>query len=164
MAEKVAAECKVLKPGTALYIFGPTGPSFSLYSITLDSAAAGTYNPSTTTTTYHTLLFFTTNLDASKTHSVIMRNEVDGAMVALDYVVIASPAAASSGSGATTVSTSGPSQTSQPAFPGAAAGTGIGGGSDAAGAIVGGIIGGLLALVSRASAAQKMLMCSFCCG
>lgn len=88
----VNSQADTVLPGSALYIFGPTGPTFGIYSITIDSTSMGTFNASSTITTYHTLLFFTTHLDGSQTHQVVMRNEVDGGLVALDYVVIASPA------------------------------------------------------------------------
>ncbi len=73
--------------GSALYIFGPTGPSFGVFQVEIDNSVIGIYNASTTVNTYDSLLFFTTHLDSSIQHQAVLTNQVDGMMFALDYVI-----------------------------------------------------------------------------
>jgi len=76
--------------GIAAYIFGPTGPSFGSFSLTLDGTPMGTYNASTTIDTYGTLLYFTSNLDA-QIPQIVLTNLDDGKLLALDYAVAVMP-------------------------------------------------------------------------
>jgi hypothetical protein len=80
----------MLKPGSAIYIFGPTGPAFGSFSVSLDSAPAlGTFNASTTVDTYGTLLFFRSGLEDAK-HQITLTNLVEGGLLAIDYIVATS--------------------------------------------------------------------------
>lgn len=90
-----------LIPGSALYIFAPTGPAFGTFSLSLDGQDKGRYNASTTLDTYDTLLYFVSGL-ADATHSVVMTNMDQGMLLALDYIV------AVSGTGLTTPGQIGP--------------------------------------------------------
>ncbi|ADV24810.1 Hypothetical Protein CGB_K1110W [Cryptococcus gattii WM276] len=135
--------------GSAIYIFGMTGPEFGCFSISIDSTTIGIYNASTTVETYNTLLFFTTYLDASKKHKVKITNENDGMLLALDYFV-AVQAGTSSGSGniisgsTTTGSTKGSAATA--VFGDGRTNGNQGSGDDSTAAIIGGILGTLGAL------------------
>ena len=140
--------------GSALYIFGPTGPTFGSFQVELDDAIVGTYNASTTIDIYNTLLFFITHLDAESQHSVVLTNQVDGSLFALDYCV-AVQADGSAGpaqeSGQPTIAGTGPAVSATAVFP-----NGPGGGDEtnhnntngSAGSIIGGVLGALAALVS----------------
>lgn len=132
---------------SAVYIFGCTGPTFGVYTVTIDGAPAGTYNASNTAETYNTLLFFATGLAPASRHQVVLTNQIEGGLLAIDYVV------------AVTSSTEG---TTPPAFPSATSTANQGPTSDhgSTGAIVGGILGallglGLLALAYRYYAYRK---------
>jgi len=88
----------------------------------------GTYNASTTVATYDTLLFFTTQLDPSAKHQIIVTNQAEGSTLALDYFVTVTP-----------------DSTAQPngVWPGEQAIQG----DNSSGILVGGLLGGLLAFV-----------------
>jgi hypothetical protein len=118
--------------GSAIYVFGPTGPSFGVFQVSIDTKPIGTYNASTTVATYDTLLFFTTQLDPSAKHQIIVTNQVEGSTLALDYFVIVSDSSGGQG---------------QPngVWPGEQAVQG----SDSSSVLVGGLLGGLAAFVSR---------------
>ncbi|GFZ43783.1 hypothetical protein JCM24511_01503 [Saitozyma sp. JCM 24511] len=137
--------------GSALYVFGCTGPSFGTFQITLDASVVGTYNASTTTDSYDTLLFFVSGLSEAS-HSVSITNQVDGGLLALDYFVAASSSSSSSvstttASGAITASTGTGTATGTAAtalFSSGSSGTSSeGGGTGSAGAVAGGILGAL---------------------
>lgn len=100
-----------MSSGSALYIFGPTGPSFGTFQIGIDNSVIGTYNASTTINTYGTLLFFMTHLDSSSQHEVVVTNQVDGMMFALDYCVAVQ---AGGGAGTTVNSSAAPGKTAAP--------------------------------------------------
>ncbi|OWZ30399.1 hypothetical protein C361_02020 [Cryptococcus neoformans Tu259-1] len=135
--------------GSAIYIFGMTGPEFGCFSISIDSTTIGTYNASTTIETYNTLLFFTTYLNASNEHTIKITNENDGMLLALDYFV-AVQADTSSGSentisgGTTTSSAKGSTATA--VFGDGSTDGNQGPGGDSTATIIGGILGGLGAL------------------
>lgn len=125
--------------GSSIYVYGPTGPSFNSFQITLDSQpysskSNGLFNASSTVSTLSTLLFYAAQLDPSNQHQITLTNQIDGATLAVDYFVVGSPETL-------------PSQT--PFWPGGQ-GQAVRG-SDTSGAVVGGILGGLLAAVSPPS-------------
>lgn len=127
-----------------------TGPEFGCFSISIDSITIGIYNASTTFETYHTLLFFTTYLDASNEHTVKITNENDGMLLALDYFVAVQPGT-SNRSGNTTISGSTTTSLAKGSTATADFGDGNtnsnqGSGGDSTAAIIGGILGGLGAL------------------
>lgn len=139
-------------PGSALYIFGCTGPSFGSFQITLDASIVGTYNASTTTDSYDTLLFFVSGLREGS-HSVSITNQVDGGLLALDYFVAASSSSTTSGAVGSGIvaSTSTGTATGSAAtavFSGSSSTSSEGGGTGSAGAVAGGILGALGGLVS----------------
>ena len=122
--------------GSSIYVYGPTGPSFNSFQITLDSQpysskTNGIYNASSTVTTTSILLFYATQLDPASHHQITLTNQVDGATLAVDYFVVSSAQTQ-------------PGQ--NPVWPGGS-GQAVRG-SDTSGALVGGILGGLLAAVS----------------
>nr|XP_031863697.1 uncharacterized protein CI109_000949 [Kwoniella shandongensis]KAA5530769.1 hypothetical protein CI109_000949 [Kwoniella shandongensis] len=120
--------------GSALYVFGMTGPEFGTFTIEIDSKMISTYNASTTVETYNTLLFFTTYLDGASQHTCKITNQIDGMLLALDYFVSVQEA------GTQTASASGPQATAD-------FGNGSGNpqsGGDNAGAVASGIIGALV--------------------
>lgn len=121
-----------LRIGSAIYIFGPTGPSFGVFQVSLDTKVVGAYNASTTLPTYDTLLFLTTQLDPSTTHQLVITNQVEGAALALDYIVVVGVANGEQGQPAGI-------WPSEPAVEG----------DNSSGALVGGLLGGLAALVCR---------------
>jgi hypothetical protein len=92
----------------------------------------GTYNASTTVATYDTLLFFTTQLDPSAKHQIIVTNQVEGSTLALDYFVAVNAGVVSQPNGV---------------WPGEQAIQGSG--DNSSGILVGGLLGGLLAFVSH---------------
>ena len=127
-----------LTAGSAVYVFGVTGPTFGTFAVQLDDQTIGTYNASTTTVC-ESLLFVATGLQGS--HDVVVTNQQDDLLLAIDYVVAVSSGAASGTSGVfgpTTV------------FPNNGQGTGSGG-SGAAGAAIGGSLGAVAGLVSNPS-------------
>ena len=73
-------------PGSACYIFGPTGPAFGPFSVALDGQSIGQYNASTTLDTYDTLLFFVSGL-SDTAHQIVLTNLDDGSLLAIDYIV-----------------------------------------------------------------------------
>ncbi|CAD6575872.1 MAG: hypothetical protein TREMPRED_001507, partial [Tremellales sp. Tagirdzhanova-0007] len=77
--------------GSALYIFGPTGPSFGVFQVEIDDSVIGTFNASTTVNLYNTLLFFVTHLGSTSQHGVVVTNQDDGKFLALDYCVSVQP-------------------------------------------------------------------------
>jgi hypothetical protein len=126
-----------------------------VYQISLDSSPTGTFNASTTVTTYNTLLFFATALEGTKGHEVVITNQVDGGFFALDYIVAVQPGPG--GAVATTASTTaatGSTPGATAVFPNGSPNTGgtvahaNNNNSSSAGAVIGGILGGLAALVS----------------
>lgn len=148
--------CLTHSVGSALYVFGCTGPSFGTFQIALDASVVGTYNASTTTDSYDTLLFFVSGLNEAS-HSVSITNQVDGGLLALDFFVAASSSSSSSAStttasGAITASTGTGTATGTAAtavFSSGSSGTSSeGGGTGSAGAVAGGILGALGGLVS----------------
>ena len=112
-------------------MFGPTGPSFGVFQVSIDSKVLGTYNASTTVATYDTLLFFTTQLDPSAKHQIVVTNQAEGGSLALDYFVTVN-------GDSTAVNPNG-------IWPGEQAVQG----DNSSGVLVGGLLGGLLAFVSR---------------
>lgn len=102
------------------------------FTITVDSKPPIALSAATTSRHYDQLLFSQTQLDDQQTHTVIVTNQDDGKMLALDYFILTSD-----GSKPTQAA---PEPTSTPLTgePGA----------DSTGAVIGGIIGGLVALVS----------------
>jgi hypothetical protein len=121
--------------GSAIYLFGPTGPSFGVFQVNLDGQVIGTYNASTTVPTSDTLLFFTSQLDPKSSHQIIVTNQVEGFALALDYFVAVTAAAPAV-----------PSPNGVGVWPGQQAAKGNGDNSSSV--LVGGLLGGLLALVS----------------
>lgn len=97
--------------------------------MSIDSKVLGTYNASTTVATYDTLLFFTTQLDPSTKHQIVVTNQVEGSTLAIDYFVAVN-------AGAATASPNG-------VWPGEKAVHG----ENSSGVLVGGLLGGLLAFV-----------------
>ncbi|ORY34968.1 hypothetical protein BCR39DRAFT_461922 [Naematelia encephala] len=130
--------------GSALYIFGPTGPAFGLFSITLDGTSMGTFNASTTVDTYGTLLFFTTQLEESTTHQIVLTNQQDGFWFALDSCVAVQSSSSGSGSSSGTIPSGPPAAT--PIWNTNGGGNSGSNGSDNAGAVIGGVLGGLVGL------------------
>jgi hypothetical protein len=120
--------------GSAIYLFGPTGPSFGVFQVNLDGQIIGTYNASTTVPTSDTLLFFTSQLDPKSSHQIIVTNQVEGLALALDYFVAVTPKTAVASPNGVGV------------WPGEQATKGSGDNSSSV--LVGGLLGGLLALVS----------------
>jgi hypothetical protein len=97
----------------------------------------GTYNASTTIATYDTLLFFTTQLDPSAKHQIVVTNQAEGGTLALDYFVAVT-------GDSTAVNPNG-------IWPGEQAVEG----DNSSGILVGGLLGGLLAFVSDPVKKQK---------
>ncbi|KAK8845360.1 hypothetical protein IAR55_006073 [Kwoniella newhampshirensis] len=139
------AAASLIFNGSALYVFGMTGPEFGSFQISIDSSTIGTYNASTTVETYNTLLFFTTHLDPSSQHEIQIKNQNDGKLFALDYIVAVQPTRDGKGESSQTASASGPKASAD--F-GKGDGNGYSGkhGGDSAGAVIGGILGGLAGL------------------
>lgn len=79
--------------------------------------------------TYDTLLFFTTQLDPSAKHQIVVTNQAEGSTLALDYFVSVNAGSASQPNGI---------------WPGEQAVQG----DNSSGILVGGLLGGLLAFVS----------------
>ncbi|RSH90596.1 hypothetical protein EHS25_001201 [Saitozyma podzolica] len=113
--------------GSALYVFGCTGPSFVSFQITLDSSVVGTFNASTTTDSYDTLLFFVSGLNEAS-HSVSITNQVDGDS---SGITAGTSTGTATGTAATAV------------FSGSSGTWSEGGGTGSAGAVAGGILGAL---------------------
>lgn len=111
-------------------MFGPTGPSFGVFQVSIDSKVLGIYNASTTVATYDTLLFFTTQPDPSAKHQIVVTNQAEGGSLALDYFVAVN-------GDSTAVNPNG-------IWPGEQAVQG----DNSSGVLVGGLLGGLLAFVS----------------
>ncbi|ODN97005.1 hypothetical protein I350_07983 [Cryptococcus amylolentus CBS 6273] len=139
--------------GSALYIFGMTGPDFGCFSITIDSSSYGTFNASTTISTSSILLFFTTYLDAGTEHQVEVKNVNDGMVLALDYFVAVAPQSSGSGSvsgsggvGTATATGSGSGSSATAVFGDGQANSNSGPGGDSTAGIIGGILGGLAGL------------------
>lgn len=103
-----------------------------MFQVSIDSEVLGTYNASTTVPTYDTLLFFTTQLDPSAKHQIIVTNQAEGSTLALDYFVAVNAGSAAQPNGI---------------WPGEQAVQG----DNSSGILVGGLLGGLLAFVSRFS-------------
>ena len=143
----------LLSVGTTLYVFGPTGPSFGLYSVSIDSKEKKQYNASTTVNTYGTLLYFVTGLQDS-THTFELGCDGSG-VVGFDYAV-----AVSGGGGSGVVTGTGTGQTGDGTgttgtttnvgvFPtSGTAGANTGGSNGAAGAAIGGTLGAIIGIVS----------------
>jgi len=142
-----------LRTGHAIYIFGPTGPSFGSFSVSLDNVVSS-FNASTTLNTYNTLLFFSAGLTDTGHRATL--TSLDG-LFALDYIVAVSgsggdsnlPGLGPGGStvigGTTTLGTI--SATDTPVFPGSGPSS-DGGNNGAAGLAIGLTLGILAAIVS----------------
>ena len=100
-----------------------------MFQVSIDSKVLGTYNASTTVPTYDTLLFFTTQLDPSVKHQIVVTNQAEGSTLALDYFVAVNAGSAAQPHGI---------------WPGEKAVQG----DNSSGVLVGGLLGGLLAFVS----------------
>jgi hypothetical protein len=100
-----------------------------VFQVSIDSKVLGTYNASTTVPTYDTLLFFTTQLDPSAKHQIVVTNQAEGSTLALDYFVAVNAGSAAQPNGI---------------WPGEQAVQG----DNSSGVLVGGLLGGLLAFVS----------------
>lgn len=135
-------------------MFGPTGQGFQRFQATIDSVSFGTFDGQSSMDTYDTLLFFVSGLSEG-THQVVLTNQDEGGLFALDYFV-----AVSSASSATnvppntggTVAGGGGAGPSTPAGPGPTAVFGnpdtSDRGSGATAGVIGGVLGGLFSLVS----------------
>ncbi|WRT63432.1 uncharacterized protein IL334_000337 [Kwoniella shivajii] len=127
--------------GSAIYIFGMTGPEFGAFNINIDSIDFGIYNASTTLTTYDTLLFFTTYLDSDQKHQMSITNQNDGLLLALDYIVYTKSDIQGTATSAPSVSTATAVFPSQGSVEIPSRNSG-----DNAGAVIGGILGTLAGL------------------
>ncbi|KAL7422497.1 hypothetical protein Q5752_003145 [Cryptotrichosporon argae] len=129
--------------GSALYLFGMSGPSMGAYAVSVDSASAS-LNASTpgAADTSGALLYFITGLDEG-THAVSLT--ALGGLLAFDYAV----AVSSGGAGGTATTTAGEAATATTTAGEAATATATGvdgtvaAGSSGTGAIVGGVLGTL---------------------
>ncbi len=130
--------------GSALYIFGMTGPSCGVFQITIDDEVIGTYNANTTYDTYGTLLFFTTHLSSTSQHAAQIANQ-DGSLLAFDYAVAVS---ASSVSGGTNDSPTTIGSSPFVTVTSGAATTTNSQSNGNSGAVIGGVLGTLAGLVS----------------
>ena len=153
---------QLISSGSALYIFGPNGPSFGVFQVEIDNSVIGTYNASTTVDLYNTLLFFVTHLSSTSQHDVMLTNQDEGMFLALDYCVSVqaggSPVSAAgadqpgtavsapTGTGSTPSVTSGFPNSPNDSNNGSASSQNPNG---SAGAVIGGILGALAGLVSR---------------
>ena len=118
--------------GIALYVYGICGPEMGAFTITVDSKPPIALSAAATTQHYNQLLFAQSQLDDQQTHTVIITNQENGKILALDYFVLTSDGSRPPQS---------IPQPTAPPLPGEP-------GPDSTGAIIGGIIGGLVALVS----------------
>jgi len=100
-----------------------------VFQVSIDSKMIGTYNASTTVPTYDTLLFFSTQLDPSAKHQIVVTNQAEGSTPALDYFVAVNAGSVAQPHGI---------------WPGEKAVQG----DNSSGVLVGGLLGGLLAFVS----------------
>ena len=66
--------------GTSILVSGLTGTDLGSYTATLDGAAIATLNAGNNVTTHGTVLFFATNLETSKTHTLELTSG-DGGLV-----------------------------------------------------------------------------------
>jgi hypothetical protein len=73
--------------GSALYVFGPTGPAFGSFSVEIDGNSLGSFNASTTLDTYDNLLFFVSRLTTATSHTAKFTCQNEGLIFALDRFV-----------------------------------------------------------------------------
>ena len=135
--------------GSAIFVYGPTGPQFGTFQVQIDGQTVGMFNSSTTISTFDTLLFFASGLDGASQHIVVMSNEEEGKLLAIDYATVMGAAVSTMATGsALAVGTS--AIPSGPVFPttGVPSGQKTGGGSGTAGAAIGISVGVIAALVS----------------
>ncbi|WWC67046.1 uncharacterized protein I206_100953 [Kwoniella pini CBS 10737] len=132
--------------GSAVYIFGMTGPGFGCYEVKVNSQVIGTYNASSSVETYNSLLFFTTYLEAQQNQQVVITNQNDGCLFALDYITYV--VSGSSGTNSTGTSASGSSPVATAIFPSQAGSNNNNSTTtgDSGGAVIGGVIGSLAGL------------------
>jgi hypothetical protein len=131
-----------------MYVFGMTGPAFGTFQVAIDDAVVGVYNASSSLNTYDTLLFFVTHLDPDSPHKVVLTNQADGLLFALDYIVAVSSGAASYPDGQ--IAGHPPPQpqpTAVAVFPGQGAAGSQVQSTNSTGKLIGGILGALAALV-----------------
>jgi hypothetical protein len=150
----------LLTIGSAVYIFGPTGPTFGTFQLTLDTQTPKSFNASSSLETYNTLLYFATALRNSQ-HEIVITNLVDGSFFSLDYIVAVQPCDVSlgttimeQGTATATLGIGSAGATAVFPTPSGVSGAGNSGSVDApsgtVGTVIGGIIGSLAGLV-RAS-------------
>lgn len=133
-------------------MFGPTGQGFQRFQVTIDSASLGTFDGKSSVDTYDTLLFFVSGL-AEGTHQVVLTNQDEGGLFALDYYVAVS--SASSATGIPPPNGGGDGGGAGPTAPIGPAPTAVFGnpatsdrGAGATAGVIGGVLGALFGLVS----------------
>ncbi|ODO11692.1 hypothetical protein I350_00476 [Cryptococcus amylolentus CBS 6273] len=158
MTSTAGATAQVVFNGASISIMGVVCPSCSTFTVTLDGTVAATLDTSNNVTVHDTLLFFTTNLDPSSTHTMSL--EAQGGLVIDNFVaygpeggvgfigtVAGSTATLSpSGTGATT--TTGATATSTSV-------KGTSGGAPNVGVIIGAVLGSLAGVVLLWFACRK---------
>ncbi|WVQ70900.1 hypothetical protein IAR50_000425 [Cryptococcus sp. DSM 104548] len=144
MTSTTGATAQVVFNGASISIIGVVCPSCSTFTVTLDGTLAATLDTSNNVTVHNTLLFFTTNLDTSSTHTMSL--EAQGGLVIDDFVAYGPKGGVGFiGSVAGSTTTLGPTGTGAATTTGATAtSTGISGSSSGGAPNVGVIIGALL--------------------
>ena len=139
---------QLIASGSSVFVFGPTGPQFGSFQVEVDGQSFGTFNSSTTISTFDNLLFFASDLNTASTHTIVMTNEDDGKLFAIDYVTVVRSAGSATGS-----ETSTNIVTTGAVFPttGSSSNSRGGGGNGAAGAAIGISVGVIAAIVSFSS-------------
>ncbi|CAD6571309.1 MAG: hypothetical protein TREMPRED_000238 [Tremellales sp. Tagirdzhanova-0007] len=148
------ASASVSFQGTSVLVYGVTASSLGIFTISIDGTIAATLSAQDNVTTHGNVLFYATDLDTTKPHTLELTCK-DGGLVLDNWVAYGpqggvgfigsaaggsttiGPSASPSGSGTST----GPTSTTTGGPNGA-----TGSGSPNAGAIVGGIIGALAGL------------------
>ncbi|WVQ82548.1 hypothetical protein IAT38_004677 [Cryptococcus sp. DSM 104549] len=148
MSSTAGATAQVMFTGASISIAGVTCPSCSTYTILLDGTTAATLDAANNATIHGALLYFTTNLDTSTSHTVVVQ-AVGGGLV-IDSFEVNGPKGGAGfigniGGSTTTLGPGGATGTGNSSATGTG-GSDIGatqGGSPNAGVIVGAVLGSL---------------------
>ncbi|TYJ56353.1 hypothetical protein B9479_002901 [Cryptococcus floricola] len=158
MTSTVGATAQVVFNGASISLMGVVCPSCSTVTVTLDGTVAATLDTSNNVTVHDTLLFFTTNLDTSSTHTMSL--EAQGGLV-IDSFVAYGPEGGVGfiGTVAGSTTTLSPSGTGATTAQGATATStgveGISGGAPNVGVIIGAVLGSLAGVVLLWFACRK---------
>lgn len=95
---QVGASASLMFKGSAIYLYGMTGPEGGTAEVIFDGAVTHSLNLTSPWKAYSSLMFFQTGLNASETHNLsVVSTGPQGGQVVLDYALLSTPMKGSSG-------------------------------------------------------------------